>query len=89
MWFIVKKSYQKPTKNLVVISIAIDIEMLDNAEKTNVDIKDRRSDLRRPQVSDRNPHKCELQTNPRNAMEFRTPCCDVVNFISHFADGTE
>lgn len=83
------KSYQNPTKNLVVISIAIDMEMLDNAEKMNVDSRDRRSDLCRPQVSERKPHRCELQTNPRNAIEFKTPCCDVENFMSHFADGPE
>lgn len=84
-----RKSYQNPTKNLVVISIAIDIEILDNAEKMNVNIKDRRNDLWRPHVSERKPHKCELQTKPRNAIEFRTPCCDVENFISHLADGPE
>lgn len=71
------------------MSIWIDTEMLDVAEKMNVDINAKRSDFWRPHVSDRKPHRCELQTKPKNAMELRTPCCDVVNSISHFAAGAE
>ncbi len=71
------------------MSIEIDKDKLDVAEKMNVDIKARRNDLCLPQVSERKPQKCELQTKPRKAIEFRTPCCDVVNFMSHFAAGPE
>lgn len=81
--------YQNPTKNLVNVSIEIDIDKLDNTENVNVLISDRRNDLRRPQVSARNPHKCELHTNPKKAIELSTPCWAVVNFISHFAAGAE
>lgn len=80
-------TYHIPTTKRVNSNIKLETEKLEIIEKMNPDNNENFKTLRRPQVSDIKPQKCDVSTTPIKPIALINPCSVVVISISHFAAG--
>lgn len=68
-------------------NIQLDKDKLDSSDEISDSPKEKRIVLTRPNVSVRNPQKCDDNIIPTNEIEFIRPCSNTVIPRSHFAAG--
>lgn len=80
-------TYNAPARNRNKMMEIVFIAKADENEKMNAPNAATRKTFRRPQVSAKNPQRCDVKTIPKYEIALRSPCSSVDKFRSHFAYG--
>lgn len=82
-----KNSYKAPAQKRQKIKITVLVANPEMKENKNPPNEAAQITFWRPQVSAKNPQKCEVHTMPKKETELKIPCSVVDKFKSHLAYG--